>query len=76
MRTAPVRNIDIVVVKNFKASLSDHIINVQFRSEFFNLFNHAQFGTPNGSPSSQTFGQVTTLANSPRDIQFALKVLF
>ncbi|MBV9081309.1 MAG: TonB-dependent receptor [Acidobacteriaceae bacterium] len=76
VRTAPARNVDLVVVKNFAASLSDHIINVQFRSEFYNLFNHPQFGAPNGSPPSQTFGQVTTLANNPRDIQFALKVLF
>jgi hypothetical protein len=76
VRTAPVRNVDMVLVKNFKASLSDHIINVQFRSEFYNLFNHPQFGAPNGTATSQTFGQVTTLANNPRDLQFALKVLF
>jgi hypothetical protein len=76
VRTAPVRNVDIVLVKNFKASLSDHMINIQFRSEFYNLFNHPQFGAPNGTVTSQTFGQVTTLANNPRDIQFALKVLF
>jgi len=76
VRTAPVRNVDAVLVKNFKTSLRDHTINVQFRSEFYNLFNHPQFGAPNGSVTSQTFGQVTSLANNPRDIQFALKVLF
>ena len=76
VRTAPVRNVDAVLIKNFQASVKDHVINVQFRSEFFNILNHAQFGAPNGSVTSQTFGQVTTLANNPRDIQFALKVLF
>lgn len=76
VRTDPTRNVDLVVVKNLKASLKDHAITTQFRSEFFNIFNHPQFGAPNGSPASQTFGQVTTLANAPRDIQFALKVLF
>jgi hypothetical protein len=76
VRTAPARNVDLVVVKNFVASLSDHVINVQFRSEFYNLFNHTQFGAPAGNPSLQTFGQVTTLANNPRDIQLGLKVLF
>lgn len=76
VRSAPVRNVDIVVVKNFKASLLEHVINVQFRSEFYNILNHPQFGSPNGSVTSQTFGQVTSLANNPRDIQFALKVLF
>ncbi len=76
VRTAPVRNVDAVLVKNFKTSLKDHDINVQFRSEFYNLFNHAQFGTPNGTVTSQTFGQITSLANNPRDIQFGLKVVF
>ena len=76
VRTAPVRNVDVVLVKNFSVNIVDHKVDVQFRSEFYNLFNHAQFGAPNGSPSSQTFGQVTTLANNPRDIQFGLKVLF
>jgi hypothetical protein len=76
VRIAPVRNVDAVLVKNFGFNISDHSIKVQFRSEFYNLFNHPQFGAPNGSPSSQTFGQVTTLANNPRDIQFGLKVLF
>jgi hypothetical protein len=76
VRTAPTRNVDAVIVKNFKWVLSERSINVQFRSEFFNLFNHAQFGAPNGNPSSQSFGKVTTLANAPRDIQFALKILF
>ena len=76
VRTAPARNVDIVLVKNFAASLHDHVVNVQFRSEFYNLFNHPQFGAPAGNPASQTFGQVTSLANSPRDIQFGLKVLF
>ena len=76
VRTAPVRNIDAVIVKNFKWGLWERDINVQFRSEFFNLFNHPQFGTPNGNPASQSFGTVATLANAPRDIQFALKILF
>ncbi len=76
VRTAPVRNVDVVLVKNFKASVMEHGLDIQFRSEFFNIFNHAQFAAPNGSVTSQTFGQVTSLANNPRDIQFALKILF
>ena len=49
---------------------------VDFRSEFFNLFNHAQFGQPGGDINSATFGVVNTTVGNPRVIQFALKLLF
>jgi hypothetical protein len=48
---------------------------LQFRFEFFNIFNHAQFGTPVGNISNGLFGYVTT-ANDPRIGQVALKLLF
>jgi hypothetical protein len=54
----------------------DHQITTQFRSEFYNLFNHAQFAAPNGTITSQSFGVITSQANSPRDLQFGLKVSF
>ena len=76
VRTAPQRNIDTVLVKNFSIGIFDRKITAQFRSEFYNLFNHAQFAAPNGSVGSQTFGQVTSDVNSPRDIQFGLKIAF
>jgi hypothetical protein len=76
VRTDPVRNVDSVLVKTFTASIRDHAITTQFRSEFYNLFNHPQFAAPNGTITSQSFGQVTSQANSSRDIQFGLKVSF
>ncbi len=48
---------------------------LQFRAEFFNLFNRANFRLPNGDISSTTFGQIQQ-ALPPRLIQFALKLLF
>ena len=48
---------------------------LQFRAEFFNLFNRANFRLPNSDISSPTFGQIQQ-ALSPRLIQFALKFLF
>ena len=76
VRNDRTENVDTVLVKQFSLNVKEHAIRTQFRSEFYNLFNRPQFGNPNGSITSQQFGQVTTQANSPRDLQFALKVSF
>jgi len=49
--------------------------DLQFRAEFFNLFNHANFRLPNSDISSPTFGQIQQ-ALPPRLIQLALKFRF
>ena len=72
-------NTDFSAFKNFRIR---ERYTVQFRGEFFNLFNHPQFGlTGNGvfmqdinSPSS--FGVVNETVNNPRVIQFALRLDF
>ena len=48
---------------------------LQFRAEFFNLFNNVNFGQPDNSVADSTIGQITS-ARDPRILQFALKVLF
>jgi hypothetical protein len=50
-------------------------MSVELRAEFFNVFNHTQFGAPNGNYSSSTFGVVTT-ARDPRIGQMSLKFVF
>jgi hypothetical protein len=50
-------------------------VNLEFRAEFFNLFNHPNFGTPGATIGTDTAGQITS-AGSPRDIQFGLKLSF
>ncbi|HXA51948.1 MAG TPA: carboxypeptidase regulatory-like domain-containing protein [Candidatus Acidoferrum sp.] len=50
-------------------------MSVQFRAEFFNTFEHAQFGNPNGSFTSANFGRVTS-AKPGRIGQMSLKFLW
>ena len=69
--------------KNFDFSLSkttpltEHT-KLEFRGEFFNLFNRPQFAPPNTSfaPTNAKFGTVSSQANLPRDIQLAMKLYF
>jgi hypothetical protein len=49
---------------------------VTFRSEFFNIFNHAQFANPNTQRNSASFGIINATSTNPRLIQFALKYAF
>jgi hypothetical protein len=48
----------------------------QFRCEAINALNHAQFGNPDTSPTSSTFGMVFTEKSSARTFQMGLKFLF
>ena len=50
-------------------------VNLQFRSEFFNIWNHANFSAVSTNLGAGDFGQVTT-ALDPRQIEFALKLSF
>jgi len=51
-------------------------LKAQFRAEAFNVFNHPEFSNPNTSVTSSSFGEITSQANSPRQLQFGLKLLF
>ena len=48
---------------------------LQFRSEFFNLLNHTNFGAPSADITTASFGTIRS-AFPPRQIQFALKLMF
>ena len=63
----------------FKRTKLTERLGLEFRTEFFNLFNHPQFGFPGTgfvSGNSNGFGKVTSQANNPRLIQFAGKLVF
>jgi outer membrane receptor protein involved in Fe transport len=49
---------------------------VEFRAEFFNLFNNVNFANPVNIVASGNFGQVVATSTGPRVIQFALKYTF
>jgi hypothetical protein len=49
---------------------------LQFRTEFFNAFNHPQFNNPAVNVALGSFGQITSTSVNPRLIQFALKYAF
>jgi hypothetical protein len=48
---------------------------LEFRTEFFNIMNHANWNSPSAGLTSTTFGQVTTFG-SPRLIQMGMKLFF
>lgn len=64
-------NFDFNLAKNFAFT---ERFSAQFRAEFFNAFNHANFGVP-GVTAGAGFGQIVN-ANDARIIQFALKLKF
>ena len=65
-------NVDFNARKDFTIER----LTVQFKSEFFNLFNRTQLGLPNNNVQSSAFGSITSTSASARQIQFGLKVLF
>jgi Carboxypeptidase regulatory-like domain len=52
------------------------LASLDFRVEFFNLFNRVQFGPPNTSFGGPLFGKITSQANNPRQVQFSLRASF
>jgi hypothetical protein len=50
-------------------------MRVEFRTEIFNVLNHAQFYGTDGNSANTTFGQPQKVRD-PRLFQFALKLIF
>ena len=67
-------NSDFSLIKDF--ALPRKNTGLQFRAEFFNLFNHPQYGAPVADISAPGFGSVGSTVNNPRLIQLALKLTF
>jgi outer membrane receptor protein involved in Fe transport len=81
LRGPGINNWDIAVFKNIPLR---EPVRLQFRTEFYNAFNHTQFSaldttarfdTASGSQVNARFGEFTT-ARNPRQIQFAVRAYF
>jgi hypothetical protein len=71
-------DLDVSLFKNIAIAEGRRL---QFRAEFFNVLNRANFGTPNaiafsGTTISPSAGLITATATTSRQIQFGLKLIF
>ncbi|MBV9303772.1 MAG: carboxypeptidase regulatory-like domain-containing protein [Acidobacteriaceae bacterium] len=71
-------NFDFAAIKDtpFQSSSGREWIDLQFRAEFFNLFNIANFGLPANTIKGSGFGEINRTAANSRQIQFSLKLMF
>src|ERR1700730_10260385 len=78
-------NLDFSATKNCPIHRISETFNIQFRTEIFNILNHSNFVPPEPLNGAGIFdqvgkiianGEMDTLATQPRDVQFALKVIW
>jgi hypothetical protein len=71
-------NWDMSIIKRTRVGGLSESGNLEFRAEFYNAFNHPQFNNPATavSPTSASFGTITSTSVAPRIIQFALRYSF
>ncbi len=66
-------NWDLSMLKHF--SIMEKA-SVELRMDFFNAFNHPEFGFPNANIGSPTVGQITSTVIDNRDLQASVRVVF
>jgi hypothetical protein len=67
-----------------KSTRINERVNLQFRAELFNIFNHPNFATPSGAvfsagvipTANATANQITSIVGNARQTQFSLKLIF
>jgi len=69
-------NLDFALKKTVAFNVFGERANGEFRAELFNAFNTPQFGDPNVSLDSPSFGVVNTTVVAPRIMQLAVKLSF
>ncbi len=71
-------NFDFALIKDtpFGTRGGGESMNLQFRAEFFNLFNNREFWTAGEHPEGTGFGEISRTAGNSRQIQFSVKLIF
>ena len=77
-------NLDFSLFKNFPIRRISETFNAQFRAEFFNVFNHANFNPPTDNPEVfnasgapiASAGLIDATSTTSRQLQFALKLIW
>jgi hypothetical protein len=69
-------NWDMAIIKTTRVGGIRESATLDFRTEFFNVWNHPQYSPPATAVNAATYGQITSSIGSPRLIQFALKYVF
>lgn len=72
-------NFDFALIKDTpfgRRGSGAELIDLQFRSEFFNLFNIVTMGLPANILNGSGFGEISKTAGNSRQIQFSLKVIY
>jgi hypothetical protein len=69
-------NFDVSIQKSTVVGGLRENATLQFRTDFFNAFNHPQFVDPNVDISTGGFGQIVATSVNPRLLQFSLKYIF
>ncbi|MBE0658433.1 MAG: TonB-dependent receptor [Bryobacteraceae bacterium] len=73
-RSEAIFNFDGGAHKDFSLPWEDS--RIEFRAEFFNMFNTTNLGAAQGNVLNNAFGTITSLSSPARQIQFALKLVF
>ncbi|MGP8243485.1 MAG: hypothetical protein ACLQVN_03090 [Bryobacteraceae bacterium] len=73
LRRAATEELDADLVKRFHVTESKY---VELRIEAYNVTNHVTFGAPSITPTSSSFGEIASQANTPRRIQTALRLVW
>jgi hypothetical protein len=73
LRTMPLKQLDANLQKTFRVK---EALQADLRVDLLNAPNHQVLGGPNTDPTSASFGRVTSWVNTPRYIQFQLRLRF
>jgi hypothetical protein len=75
IRNPGINNLDLSLQKDFRLPGGSQR-RLRFRADFFNLFNHPQFGEATSDPTNPNFGRILRTSVSNRTVQLGVHVYF